>query len=102
MNRETEFRVNLVFVLISFVIVIFFYFENDREFNEYKEITSKQIFILKTNLENTEKERDSLINLNFRNQIEAGRHEVTRYEILETKYPKVNKEYEYFYEHQTE
>jgi hypothetical protein len=102
MNRETEFRINLVFVLISFVIVIFFYFENDREFNEYKEITSKQIFILKTNLENIKKERDSLINRTFRCEVESGRHEVTRYEILEIKYPKVNKEYQYFYEHQTE
>lgn len=92
----------MVFVLITFITVICFYFEKDREFAEYKEITSKQILILKTNLEDTEKERDSLINRTFRYEIESGRHEVTRYEILEINHPKVNKEYLYFYEHQTE
>ena len=101
MNRETEFRIDMVFVLISFITVICFYFEKDRELHKYKELTSKQMFIMKTNIENLSKERDSLVNENFMYELDAGRHEVTRDQIL-SKYPKVNKEYNYFYEHQTE
>jgi hypothetical protein len=37
----------------------------------------------------------------FNERVDAGRHEVTREEIL-TKYPKVAKEYDEFYSHNTE
>lgn len=101
MTRETEFKINKIFALITFIIVLHLYFEKNWELNEYKEITSKQISILKTNLENTEKERDSLVSQTFRYEVEAGRHEVTIDQVL-TKYPDVYREYQYFYEHQTE
>jgi hypothetical protein len=44
---------------------------------------------------------DSLRDELFIERVDAGRHEVTREEIL-TKYPKVAKEYDDFYTHQTE
>lgn len=44
---------------------------------------------------------DSLRDELFIEKVDAGRHEVTREEVL-NKYPKIKKEYESFYEHQTE
>jgi hypothetical protein len=44
---------------------------------------------------------DSLRDELFIERIDAGRHEVTRDEVL-GKYPKAKKEYDYFYNHQTE
>lgn len=44
---------------------------------------------------------DSLTDTQFQLNIEIGRHDLTRDEIL-NKYPKVKKEYEEYYEHQTE
>lgn len=44
---------------------------------------------------------DSLESELFNERVDAGRHEVTREEIL-TKYPKVAKEYDDFYSHNTE
>ncbi len=44
---------------------------------------------------------DSLNSELFIERVDAGRHEVTREEIL-TKYPKVAKEYDEFYSHNTE
>jgi hypothetical protein len=44
---------------------------------------------------------DSVRNELFLERVEAGRHELTREEIL-NKYPKLKKEYEEFYNHQTE
>ena len=46
-------------------------------------------------------ERDSVMDLLFEERVDAGRHEITREEIL-TKHPKVAKEYDEFYTHQTE
>jgi hypothetical protein len=57
---------------------------------------------------NISKEMDSIVHVNDSLTLDlvierndAGRHEFTREEILK-KYPKVNKEYTFFYEHQTE
>jgi hypothetical protein len=47
------------------------------------------------------KSLDSLTNEVFIREVEMGRHEVTREEIL-SKYPKVKEEYNLFYKHQTE
>jgi hypothetical protein len=54
------------------------------------------------------KEMDSVLYINdslrdelFNERVDAGRHEVSREEVL-NKYPKVKKEYESFYNHQTE
>ena len=46
-------------------------------------------------------ERDSLRDELFIERVDAGRHELTREDIL-NKYPKVKKEYEDYYSHQTE
>lgn len=50
---------------------------------------------------NISNEFDSLTSELFNAQTELGRHQLTRDEILK-KYPEVNKEYTFFYEHQTE
>jgi hypothetical protein len=52
-------------------------------------------------IDSLEIENDSLTNLLFIERVDAGRHEITREEIL-GKYPKVAKEYDDFYTHQTE
>jgi hypothetical protein len=44
---------------------------------------------------------DSLRNELFNERVESGRHEITREEVL-SKYPNIKKEYESFYNHQTE
>jgi hypothetical protein len=44
---------------------------------------------------------DSLRDELFMERVDAGRHEVTREEVL-GKYPKIAKEYDEFYSHQTE
>jgi hypothetical protein len=65
------------------------YFQNER-INQFKvEVKSLQSTI------------DSLHDADFNNKSEIGRHELTREEIL-NKYPKVLKEYNAYYEHETE
>lgn len=46
-------------------------------------------------------ERDSIMDLLFMERVDAGRHEITREEVLK-RYPKVEKEYDAFYSHETE
>ena len=87
MKTETTIRGLLVLSLITLSIVLFFFVENQRKFDEYK-VTTK-------------KETDELIETQFLLNIEIGRHETTREEIL-SKYPNVKKEYVDYYEHQTE
>ena len=80
--------------------------------SEIKELKEKSQIIEKvaplpedinvTNLINSiESERDSLREELFMERVDAGRHEVAREEIL-GKYPKIAKEYDEFYSHQTE
>jgi hypothetical protein len=52
-------------------------------------------------IDSIEIQRDSLMDLLFEERVDAGRHEVTREEVLK-KYPKIAKEYDEFYSHQTE
>lgn len=52
-------------------------------------------------IDSLERANDSLTNELFLERIDAGRHEITREEIL-GKYPKIAKEYDDFYTHQTE
>lgn len=55
-----------------------------------------------TNLiDSLETEKDSLVGELFIERVDAGRHEITREEIL-GKYPKIAKEYDEFYLHNTE
>lgn len=46
-------------------------------------------------------QKDSLYDELFNEKVVSGRHELTRDEIL-NKYPEIKKEYEEFYNHQTE
>lgn len=94
MTTETKFRAGLALTLMCFIIMTFEFFEKDRMYNEYKVTTTKQI----DSLSNVS---DSLHDELFNSNVEVGRHEITREEIL-SKYPKVKKEYEEYYEHQTE
>ena len=52
-------------------------------------------------IESLQAQRDSIMDLLFIERVDAGRHEITREEIL-GKYPKVAKEYDEFYSHNTE
>jgi hypothetical protein len=87
MTTETKLKAGLVVTLLTLIIVQFFYFENVRKFDEYKDSSIKQI--------------DSLNDELFNEQSDAGRHELTRDEIFH-KYPKIGKEYEKYYQHETE
>jgi hypothetical protein len=87
MKTETTIRGLLALSLITLSIVLFFFIENQRKFDEYKVTTKKEI--------------DELIETQFQLSIEIGRHEMTREYVL-PKYPNVKKEYEGHYEHETE
>jgi hypothetical protein len=94
MKYETLLRGSFVASFLGLIILQFFYFGNVRKFDEYKITTIKQIDSLQILT-------DSLREENFMLNVEIGRHEVSREEVL-GKYPKVNKEYQKFYEHETE
>ena len=73
--------------------------------NEIKELKEKTQFIEKvaplSDDVKISNEIDSLNNELFNERVDAGRHEMAREEIL-GKYPKIAKEYDEFYLHQTE
>ena len=94
MTTETKFRAGLVMTILGLIIMQFFYFENIRKFDEYKLSTTKQIDSL-TNLS------DSLRDEQFNSSVEIGRHELTREEMF-TRFPNLEKEYNAYYEHETE
>lgn len=103
MKNETLLRGTIAALCLTLVIVIFFYAETDRKYNELKttRVFEGDTLVSKTTYEDVTKTADSLHDELFNQQVESGRHEVTREEVL-SKYPKVKKEYELFYEHQTE
>lgn len=94
MTTETKFRAGLAMTILGLIIMQFFYFENIRKFDEYKLSTTKQIDSL-TNLS------DSLRDEQFNSSVEIGRHELTREEMF-TRFPNLEKEYNAYYEHETE
>jgi hypothetical protein len=100
MTRETKFRAGIAMSLLGLTIMTFFYFQQQDELQKCKE--DYEFFqggdIEKNQLTNR---ADSLYDALFIEKVDAGRHELTRDEIL-NKYPKLKKEYEDFYNHQTE
>ena len=94
MKNETVLRGSLVACLLGLIILQFFYFENVRKFDEYKVTTTKQIDSL-TNLS------DSLRDEQFNSSVEIGRHELTREEMF-NRFPNLEKQYNSYYEHETE
>ena len=87
MKTETTIRGLLALSLITLSIVLFFFVENQRKFDEYKVTTEKEI--------------NELIETQFQLNVEILRHESTREDIL-SKYHNIKKEYEGHYEHETE
>jgi hypothetical protein len=94
MTIETKLRAGLTAALLGLITMQFFYFENLRKFDEYKASTTKQIDSL-NNLS------DSLRDENFNLNVEIGRHELTREEMF-GKFPNLEKQYNAYYEHETE
>lgn len=100
MTTETKFRGGLAMALLGLIIMTFFYFQQQDELQRCKAGNS---FLQGGDIEKEQimNERDSLRDELFIERVDAGRHEITREEIL-NKYPKVKKEYEDYYSHQTE
>jgi len=103
MKDQLLLRGTVLALSITLVMVIFHYSEVDRKYNELKttRVFEGDTLVAKTSFEEVSKTADSLMNELFIERVEAGRHEITREEIL-SKYPKTKQEYEFFYEHQTE
>jgi hypothetical protein len=100
MSLETKFRGGLAMSLLGLIIMTFFFFQQQDELRRYKEeYESLQGGDIEKNL--LTNRADSLYDELFIEKVDAGRHELTRDEIL-NKYPKVKKEYEDYYNHQTE
>ena len=80
--------------------MLFFYFQQQDELRRCKEGNG---FLQGGDIEKSQltNRADSLYDALFIEKVDAGRHELTRDEIL-NKYPKVKKEYEEYYNHQTE
>jgi hypothetical protein len=87
MKNETILRGILAFVLLSFIIMTFGYFEKDRVYQELKVSSSIQI--------------DSLRDENFILNVELGRDELT-WEYVKEKFPNVYNNAMNFKSHETE
>lgn len=94
MTTETKFRAGIAMSLLGLIIMTFEFFEKDRVYQEYKVVTTKQIDSLTT-------VSDSLRDEQFMLNVEIGRHEITREEMF-TRFPNLEKQYNAYYEHQTE
>jgi len=94
MTMETKFRAGIAMSLLGLFIMTSEFFEKDRIYNEYKVPTTKQIDSLTTLSDSL---RDEHFNLN----VEIGRHELTREEMF-TRFPNLEKQYNAYYEHETE
>lgn len=100
MTTETKFRGGLAMALLGLITMTFFYFQQQDELRKCKEEFE---FLQGGDIEKNQltNRADSLYDELFIEKVDAGRHELTRDEIL-NKYPKVKKEYEDYYNHQTE
>jgi len=85
---------------LSLIILTFFFFQQQ---DELKKCKSQDNFIFGGDIEKEQLRNrvDSLNDELFIEKSDAGRHELTREEIL-GKYPKIAKEYDEYYSHQTE
>ncbi|MEY4571841.1 MAG: hypothetical protein RLZ10_1052 [Bacteroidota bacterium] len=87
MNNKNTFRLlSGALVVISFTLMFLLYSTN----REYNQLQTKSNYVI-----------DSLHEELFIIKTENGRHEITRDEIF-NKYPQAGKEYQQFYEHETE
>lgn len=100
MTTETKFRAGLMMSLLGLITMTFFYFQQQDELRKCKESYD---FLQGGDIEKNQltNRADSLYDELFIEKVEAGRHELTRDDIFK-KYPKVKKEYEEYYNHQTE
>jgi hypothetical protein len=100
MTTETKFRGGIAMSLLGLIMMIFLYFQQQDELQRCKE---EYEFLQGGDIEKNQltNRADSLYDELFIEKVDAGRHELTRDEIL-NKYPKVKKEYEDYYSHQTE
>lgn len=111
MKILTQFRLYVVIGTISFTGLLINHFNKLDELERTKEELNKyktdKGFIQGGDIKSSN-ETDSVLYISdslrdelFVERVDAGRHEVSREEVL-SKYPKVKKEYESFYDHQTE
>jgi hypothetical protein len=100
MNLESRLRTGIAMLLLSLIILTFFFIQQENELKKYK---SEIKFISGGDIEKEQlrEQVDSLRDELFIEKVDAGRHELTREEIF-GKYPKVAKEYDEYYSHQTE
>ena len=94
MKNETILRGILAFVLLSFIIMTFEYFEKDRVYQELKVSTSKQMDSLRNIT-------DSLYDENFIKSVDIGRNDLT-WEYVKEKFPNVYNNAMNFKSHETE
>lgn len=87
MDTKNIFRLLSTTLLIACFILLYFLYNTNKKYNELERTTSLTI--------------DSLRDELFIEKSDNGRHEITRDEIF-NKYPQVGKEYNQFYEHETE
>ena len=100
MTTETKFRAGLMMSLLGLITMTFFFFQQQDELRRCKE---EYDFLQGGDIEKSQltNRADSLYDELFIEKVDAGRHELTRDEIFK-KYPKVKKEYEGYFNHQTE
>jgi hypothetical protein len=100
MTTETKFRAGLATTSLALSMMTFFFFQQQDELQKCK---TSDGFLQGGDIEKNQliNRSDSLYDELFIEKVDAGRHELTRDEIL-NKYPKVKKEYEDYYNHQTE
>lgn len=100
MTTETKFRAGLMMSLLGLITMTFFFFQQQDELRRCKEDYD---FLQGGDIEKSQltNRADSLYDELFIEKVDAGRHELTRDDIFK-KYPKVKKEYEEYFNHQTE
>lgn len=87
MNNQNVFRFLSAALIVISVTLLYVLYNTNKKYNELERTTSLTI--------------DSLRDELFIEKSDNGRHEITRDEIF-NKYPQVGKEYNQFYEHETE
>lgn len=111
MKILTQIRFYLVIVTLSFLGLLINYLNQNEKLTKVEEELTKCRTdkgyisggdISKSNaIDSISAIADSLRDELFMERVDAGRHEITREEVL-GKYPKIAKEYDEFYSHQTE